>query len=277
MTRWLVTGAGGMLGRDLLDVLGGQDVTAADRAALDITDRDAVTAAVHGHDVVLNAAAWTDVDAAEADEAAATAVNGTAVGHLARACARTGAVLVHVSTGAVLGGRTPVPLGEDAPPRPVNAYGRSKLVGERLVRELLPERGHVVRTSWLYGRHGRNLVATVLRLARRRDTIDVVADQWGQPTWSLPVARHLVQLAGGSVRIHHATARGRASWYELARAAFTLAGLDPGRIRAVGRDLMPRAAPQSPYELSGHSPLPHWRDMLAAAFAAGVFDDLGAA
>ena len=134
MTRFLVTGAGGMLGHDLLAVLDGRDVTAATRAELDITDAAKVRDLVEGHDVVLNAAAWTDVDGAEADEAAATAVNGTGTRHVAAACAATGARLLHVSTDYVFPGDATAPYPEDAPTDPVNGYGRSKLAGEELVR-----------------------------------------------------------------------------------------------------------------------------------------------
>ena len=197
MTRWLVTGAGGLLGRDLVEVLSAQvEVTAADRARLDITDPDVVAAAVAGHDVVINAAAWTDVDAVEAAEPAATAVNGHAMAGLARACEVTGARLIQISTDYVFSGDAHTPYAEDAPTDPINAYGRGKLVGERAVRELLPQAGYVVRTAWLYGSHGGNFVATMLRLARERDTVDVVDDQRGQPTWTRALAAQLATLGG---------------------------------------------------------------------------------
>ncbi|MBX6722755.1 MAG: sugar nucleotide-binding protein, partial [Dactylosporangium sp.] len=145
MTRWLVTGAGGMLGHDVVAALAGADVTALARVDLDLTDTGAVADAVSGHDVVVNTAAWTDVDGAERDEAAATAVNGTAVAGLVEACAKTGAVLLHVSTDYVFSGEATRPYAEDAPTSPINAYGRSKLVGERAV--LAYPKGYVVRTA----------------------------------------------------------------------------------------------------------------------------------
>src|SRR5262245_30689489 len=157
--RVLVTGAGGMLGRDLATLLAADPaaaVTAADRAALDITDPAAVRAAVAGHDVVVNAAAWTDVDGAESQEPEATALNGTAVAGLADACAAAGARLIQPSTDYVFRGDAARPYPEDAPTDPINAYGRSKLAGELAVRQALPETGYVVRTAWLYGEHGRN-------------------------------------------------------------------------------------------------------------------------
>jgi len=280
--RWLVTGAGGMLGRDLVEVLREHgEVTAADRARLDITDTDAVAGAVAGHDVVVNAAAWTDVDAAEADEAAATAVNGHAVAGLARACAATGAKLVQISTDYVFSGDATEPYPEDAEPAPINAYGRSKLVGERAVRELLPHAGYIVRTAWLYAPHGRNFVTTMLRLAKERETVAVVTDQRGQPTWTRELAQQVAALGDAALRgaappgIYHGTATGQTTWYGLARAVFTVAGMDPTRVRGTTSEAFRRPAPRPAYSVLGHGrwrlagvPLQAiWRDQLIAALA----------
>ncbi|MFR9777145.1 dTDP-4-dehydrorhamnose reductase [Micromonospora sp. MS34] len=284
MTRVLVTGAGGMLGQDLLAVLRSRDdltVTAATRATLDITDAEAVRAAVTGHDVVFNTAAWTDVDGAEQAEATATAVNGDGVAHLARACADTGARLLHVSTDYVFPGDAGTPYPEDAPTDPVNAYGRSKLAGERAVVRFLPDTGYVVRTAWLYGAHGPNFVATMLRLAEQRETLDVVDDQQGQPTWSYALGTRLVALADAALAgrapagIYHGTCSGRTTWYGLARAVFTLAGLDPDRIRPTTSDRFPRPAARPAYSVLGHDrwaaarlePLPDWHETLSDAFS----------
>lgn len=279
--RWLVTGAGGMLGRDLVTVLTrqGRRLTAADRTRLDLCDPASVRAAVTGHDVVINAAAWTDVDAAENAESAATAVNGTGVANLARACAATGARLLHVSTDYVFPGDATTPYAEDAPTAPINAYGRSKLVGEQAVTRLLPETGYVVRTAWLYGAHGRNFVSTVLRLAAERSHLDVVDDQIGQPTWSFALAERLVDLGERAVTgrvapgIYHGTASGSTSWYGLARAVFAARGLDPDRVRPTDSTAYPRPARRPAYGVLGHArwaatglpPLPHWRAMLERA------------
>ncbi|MER5641715.1 dTDP-4-dehydrorhamnose reductase [Kitasatospora sp. NPDC002227] len=285
MTSWLVTGAGGMLGRDVVSVLSSDEVTAYDRAALDITDPAAVRAAVAGHDVVVNCAAWTDVDGAEAAEEAATAVNGTGVEHLARACAETGARLVQVSTDYVLPGDGSAPYPEDAATGPLNAYGRSKLVGERAVLELLPSRGYIVRTAWLYGEHGGNFVATMLKLAAQRPSLDVVDDQQGQPTWSLALAEQLAAL-GRAVDappgVYHGTAAGSATWYELARAAYELSGLDPERIRPTSSAAFPRPAVRPGYSVLGHdrwraaglTPLADWRASLAQALERPAFTGL---
>ncbi|WP_306204186.1 dTDP-4-dehydrorhamnose reductase [Actinoplanes sp. RD1] len=267
--RWLVTGAGGMLGRDVCDVLAGADVIAATRSDLDITDAAAVRAAVAGVDVVVNTAAWTDVDGAETDRSAAVAVNGDAVAGLA---AVAGKRLIHISTDYVFPGTAASPYAEDAPVDPVNAYGHAKAAGERAV---LAHGGYVVRTAWLYGEHGPNFVRTMLRLAGSHDTVDVVTDQQGPPTWSLALARQLVALATSAAPpgVYHGTAAGSTTWHGLARAVFEEAGLDPSRVRPTTSDRFRRPARRPAYSVLGHdrwagtgvAPLPHWRAMLAAA------------
>jgi dTDP-4-dehydrorhamnose reductase len=278
---WLVTGAAGQLGVDLCAVLteAGIAHTALRRADLDVTDPAAVKSAVAGHDVVVNAAAWTDVDAAEADEAAATAVNGDGVRHVATACAASGARLLHVSTDYVFPGNADSPYAEDAPTDPINAYGRSKLAGENAVRELLPDEGFVVRTAWLYGAHGPNFVRTMLRLAAQREFVDVVDDQRGQPTWSYALARHLYLLGtsgdapGG---VYHGTCTGETTWFGLARAVFAGAGLDPERVRPTTSDAYVRPAPRPSYSVLAHRrwrhaglpPMQSWESALETALPA---------
>jgi len=228
---------------------------------------------------VVNAAAWTDVDSAEADEAAATAVNGTGTRHIAAACAATGARLLHVSTDYVFPGDATAPYPEDAPTDPVNGYGRSKLAGEVAVRDLLPDTGYIVRTAWLYGAHGPNFVATMLRLAQSRDIVDVVDDQRGQPTWSFALAEQLVRLGlaavDGTARAgaYHGTASGETTWFGLARAVFEEAGLNPARVHPTTSDKFVRPARRPAFSVLGHdrwaaaglAPLPHWRTMLTSA------------
>jgi dTDP-4-dehydrorhamnose reductase len=274
--RWLVTGAGGMLGRDLVVALaeaGEPDVLAATRAELDITDPAAVRDAVVGVDLVVNAAAWTDVDGAETAEEAATAVNGEAVRLLAGVAGKR---LISVSTDYVFDGTATTPIAEDTPYAPLNAYGRGKAVGERAV---LAAGGYVVRTAWLYGEHGPNFVRTMLRLAADRDTVDVVDDQRGSPTWSLALARQLVALgrAASAGRAepgaYHGTAAGSTTWFGLARAAFEEAGLDPARVRPTTSGTFVRPARRPAYSVLGHDrwagtgvePLSDWRPMLSAA------------
>ncbi|MFF4956802.1 dTDP-4-dehydrorhamnose reductase [Streptomyces sp. NPDC001222] len=287
-THWLVTGALGLLGQEVRAELAADpdaEVTALGRDRLDITDPAAVRTAVDGHRMVVNCAAWTDVDGAEHSEAAATAVNGTGVRHLARACADTGALLLHISTDYVFPGDARRPYPEDAPTAPVNAYGRSKREGERAVAELLPGTGYIVRTAWLYGAHGRNFVTTMLDLAARRPTLDVVADQHGQPTWARALARQLAALGRAALAgrapagIYHGTAAGHTTWHGLARETFRLSGLDPARIRPVGSDKFPRPAARPAFGVLGHdnwaraglAPLPSWDDQLIAALGTPPF------
>src|SRR3954447_23948954 len=222
--RILVTGAGGMLGHDVVDVLTASrdtiELTAVTRAELDVTDATAVAAAVPGHDVVVNAAAWTDVDGAEEHEADATRVNGLGPQLVAAACAASGARLVHVSTDYVFDGGASAPYPEDAPLAPRSAYGRSKAAGERAVRALLPDASYIVRTAWLYGEHGSSFVRTMAALEASRDTVDVVADQVGQPTWTRDVAVAVGRLIESAAPpgTYHATSSGDTTWHGLARA-----------------------------------------------------------
>ena len=284
--RWLITGAGGALGHDLRSLL--PDATAATRADLDITDPDAVRAAVAGHQVVLNTAAYTAVDAAESDEAAATRVNGDGPALLADACAATGATLLQVSTDYVLPGDAVSPCPEDAATDPVNAYGRSKLAGEQAVLRALPDAGYVVRTAWLYGETGTNFVATMLTLAAARPTVSVVNDQHGQPTWTSALAAQLVAL-GNAARagtaapgVYHGTAAGQTTWHGLATAIYELAGLDPARVATTTSDAFPRPAKRPAYSVLGHdrwapagvAVQPHWREQLEAALERPAFRKL---
>lgn len=258
--RWLVTGSGGMLGRDVVGALlaGGRRVTALSRAYLDVTDADAVTEAVLTHagpgGVVVNCAGYTAVDAAEDAEPAAFLLNAVAPALLARACARAGARLVHVSTDYVFDGSAHEPYSESAAPRPGSAYGRTKAAGEWAVRAGLPDASWVLRTSWLYGENGANFVRTMLRLAGERGTVSVVADQTGAPTWTGEVAAAVLRVvdAGAPAGTYHATAAGRTTWHGLTRRVFELTGLDPERVRPTTTDAFPRPAPRPAFSVLGH-------------------------
>jgi dTDP-4-dehydrorhamnose reductase len=248
VSRWLVTGAGGQLATRLVELLAGEDVVATDRDELDITDAAAVRAALAETrpDVVLNAAAYTAVDAAEEDEAAADAVNHVGPRNLAAALAAGTGRLVHVSTDYVFAGDATEPYEVDAPVGPTGAYGRTKLAGERAVLSELPDRAHVVRTAWVYGGPGPNFVDTMLRLERERETVDVVADQIGSPTYVRDLAGALIELARSGVPagvLHYVNA-GQASWYDLAREVFRLAGADPERVRPTDTASYPRRSPR---------------------------------
>lgn len=280
-TRWLVTGAAGQLGSDLLRVLaerGAVEVTGLGRAELDVADRAAVDAAVAElrPDVVLNAAGYTAVDAAESDPDGAVAGNVTGPENLALACAARRARLVHVSTDYVFSGEASAPYPTDAPTGPRSVYGRTKLAGERAVRAACPD-AYVVRTAWVYGQTGGNFVKTMVRLAGQRETLDVVDDQRGSPTWSRDLAGGLVTLArsGAPAGVYHCTNGGDTTWCGLARAVFEELDADPARVRPTTSDQFVRPAPRPSYSVlsdvawraAGLPALPHWRDALRTAFA----------
>jgi dTDP-4-dehydrorhamnose reductase len=274
--RLLVTGAGGMLGRDVLAAAAaaGHDAVPATRAELDVTDADATQAHVAAgrFDAIVNCAAYTDVDGTESDEAAALAVNGIAAGHLARAATAVGAHLVHVSTDYVFDGTKTTPYVESDPVGPRSAYGRTKLAGEDAIAGVSPEHA-VVRTAWLYGAGGPNFVATMLRLADDRDEVSVVTDQLGCPTWTGHLAPVLVQIAERrQAGVQHAAGDGAVSWNGFAQAIFAEAGRDC-RVLPTTTDHFPRPAPRPAFSVLGseradHIALPPWRDGLRAHLAA---------
>jgi dTDP-4-dehydrorhamnose reductase len=280
MTKYLITGAAGMLGQDLQKALAGRDVTALSRADLDVTDLDAVRAAVAGHDVVINASAYTKVDDAENHEADAHAVNAIGAQNLAIAASEIGAKLVQVSTDYVFDGSATSPYDEATPLNPISAYGRTKAEGERLALAANPDHTYIVRTAWLYGAGGPNFVKTMLRLAASHDTVSVVTDQLGQPTWTGDLARQIVELldAGAAPGVYHATNSGEASWYDFAREIFQVVGLDPERVKRTTSSEFVRPAPRPDYSVLGHdawalagiSPMRNWRAALSAAHSAGV-------
>jgi dTDP-4-dehydrorhamnose reductase len=283
-TSWLVTGASGQLGTDLQGVLAhrpGDTVTVLVRTQLDLTDeaqvrgvvREWLTAAEGRGDrpVLINAAAYTAVDAAETDEDTAALVNGAAPGWLAEELAGRGR-LVHVSTDYVFDGTATTPYGTDDTPAPRTAYGRTKLAGERAVAAV-DDDAVVVRTAWVYAAHGSNFLRTMLRLEAERDTVSVVADQTGSPTWSADLAAGLVQLASTGTRgLLHATNTGATTWHGLAREVFALTGADPDRVLPTTTDAFPRPAHRPAYSVldlaswtaAGLSPLPAWQQSVRA-------------
>ncbi|MEV4103095.1 dTDP-4-dehydrorhamnose reductase [Nonomuraea sp. NPDC049649] len=270
--RWLITGGRGMLAADLLHriALTGEPVLAPGRDELDLRDARAVRDLVRAYRprVVVNCAAWTAVDLAETREAEALEINGTAVRTLAEVCERSGARLVHLSTDYVFDGTSADPYPEDAEPRPLNAYGRTKLAGERAALE---QGQYVVRTAWLYGAGGPNFVSTMTLLAATRPEVEVVDDQRGQPTWSADLADHLVRLARSDLPpgVYHAASSGETTWYGLAREVFALLGEDPDRVRPVPSAGFPRPARRPANSLLASTrtePLRPWRDALHAAW-----------
>ncbi|GAA3588498.1 dTDP-4-dehydrorhamnose reductase [Klugiella xanthotipulae] len=283
MTTFLITGASGMLGTDLQRVLADHTVTALDRTRLDVTDAAAVRAAVAGHDVVINAAAYTRVDDAETHEEEAHAINATGPLNLAVACREVGARLVQVSTDYVFRGSATTPYSENDPLDPLSAYGRTKADGERNALREHPAGTYVVRTAWLYGQHGPNFARTMLTLAARNDTLTVVDDQVGQPTWTLDLARQIRALSESMAPagIYHGTNSGVTSWRGFAQAVLELAGLDPERVHPTDSSQFVRPAPRPRYSVLGHQAWRHagipelrgWREALATAFTDGAFNE----
>lgn len=275
----MITGAGGQVGRFLAGQAArhGHDVRAFTSAQWDITDPNAAERSVGPGDVVVNCAAYTAVDTAETDEARAHAVNADGAANIARACARVGARLIHISTDYVFSGvfeNAPRPYDVDDPTGPLSVYARTKLAGEQAVHAALPG-AHVVRTAWVYTGVGGDFVATMLSKARGDGPVDVVADQIGSPTYVGDLVAALLQLAAGQIAapLLHAANDGAVSRYEQARAVFAGVGADPERVRPVGSAQYPRPAPRPAYSaLSGRKsaaaglpPLRPWRDALADA------------
>lgn len=269
-----------MLGQDVQSAAlqAGHEVIALARAELDITDEPAVRRAVAqaGADAVINCAAWTDVDGAEADEAAAARVNGEGAGNVARAAGRAGAWTIHVSSDYVFDGRAHEPYLESSPTGPLSAYGRSKLAGEHGVAAAAPHAHTIVRTSWLFGAGGPCFPATIRRLAAERDELTVVDDQVGRPTYTGHLARALVELAEARpAGIVHVAGSGVCSWYEFAREIVACTGLSC-EVRPCSTEEFPRPAPRPAFsvlgtERAGEAPvLPQWRDGLSDYLAVGV-------
>lgn len=278
--RSLITGATGMLGTDLREAFTPHAVTALGRADLDVTDLDAVRAAVTGHDLVVNAAAYTKVDDAESNEEAAFAVNALGAKNLASAARETGAKFVQVSTDYVFDGAAKTPYAESAPRNPISAYGRTKAAGEELALAAYPDGTFVVRTAWLYGAHGGNFAATMLRLATTHPTVSVVTDQLGQPTWTADLARQIRLLveSDAPAGVYHGTNSGHCSWFDFAKAIFADAGLDPARVLPTDSSTFVRPAPRPAYAVLGHErwaavgipEMRDWREALRDAFASGA-------
>jgi dTDP-4-dehydrorhamnose reductase len=271
--RILITGAGGMLGHDVQDAVraAGHEPVALTRAQCDLTDAVATRAAVAGArpDAVINCAAWTNVDGAETHEDAALAANATGPGTLGAAAAAVGAWTVHVSTDYVFDGSKRSPYLESDPVAPLSAYGRTKLAGEEAVAAAAPDAHTIVRTSWLFGVHGKSFPATMLRLAGERDELTVVADQIGSPTYTGHLAPALVELAAAPLAgTLHVAADGMCSWCDFARAIVEASGrAATTSVRAITTAEFPTPAPRPAYSVlrsqRGAPELPDWRTGLA--------------
>ena len=283
--RVLVTGANGQLGTELANLYAGRDgdeVLGVDLPNVDITDQESVAAAfrVFSPDVVINCAAWTAVDAAEEERrrrlrrATPTDLESSPK----RAVTRVW--LVQISTDYVFSGDATSPYAEDAEPDPRSAYGRTKLAGELAVQQELPDAHYIVRTAWLYGHEGSNFVKTMLRLETEHDTVDVVDDQVGQPTYAADLAAQIAALvdARPAAGIFHGTNSGTVSWNGFTREIFRLTGADPERVHAVTSEQFVRPAPRPAYSVLGHArwadiglaPMRDWRSAIADALRRGM-------
>ena len=279
--KWAVLGHAGMLGQDFMAALASRDVTGFDRAEFDITDLDSVRSTLTDFDVVINCAAWTAVDDAEEKEPAALAINGDGPKNVAIVCKEIGAKLVHISTDYVFSGDATSPYAEDALVGPKSAYGRTKLAGEIAIRETLPLDHYIVRTAWLFGEHGPNFIKTMLNLEKVKETISVVDDQIGQPTWTKDLVSQIIAMVDAKVPAgtYHGTSSGQTSWFGLTQRIYELIEANPNRVLPTTTDAFPRPAPRPAYSVLGHdkwsavgmSPIRNWDEALAAAFADGAF------
>lgn len=273
MKTILITGANGQLGRELQLRLSDRDdfeMLVTDVDELDITDVDAIDAyfASHAIDCVVNCAAYTAVDAAEDNVELCRRLNAIAPTLLARACARKGARMIHISTDYVLGGDGHRPYREDDEPHPLGVYGLTKLEGERGVIEALPE-AVILRTAWLYSPHGKNFVKTMLKLGRTLETLRVVVDQVGTPTYALDLADCIVAVLTATdwhPGIYHVSDEGAISWYDFTMAIHRLAGITECRVSPCMTSEYPTRATRPHYSVLDKSKfkatfgvtLPHW-------------------
>jgi len=268
--RVLVPGAAGMLAREVIDACArrGHEVEGCDRQGLDVTDPRAIEEVVDDFepDVIVNCAAWSDVDGAEDDERGAHQVNDTGAALLAGAAARIGAAVLYPSSDYVFDGQGRTPYLEEDMPAPIGAYGRSKLGGEVSVAAANP-RHFIVRTSWLYGLGGKNFVETMLRLGKERDEVLVVSDQRGCPTSCVDLADAISKLIESDrFGIHHIRGGGQCTWFDFAQEIFDQAGIET-RVMAGSTRMLARRAPRPAFSVLGHSrsdaiELPPWQSSL---------------
>jgi dTDP-4-dehydrorhamnose reductase len=283
--RWHIVGGYGMLATDIIAALRARGVepVVTDRDDLDITSPAQVARGLADADIVVNCAAFTAVDAAEAQEDAAFAVNATGPGVVARACSEMGLRMVHISTDYVFSGRASQPYSEDAPLDPQGAYGRTKAAGEAQVRASEAD-ALVVRTAWLYGRGGPCFPKTIARVGRERGALDVVDDQVGQPTWTRDLADLILRLveAEAPSGIYHGTSSGQTSWFDFAKEIVASAGLGDIVKPSSAADLK-RPAPRPAYSVLGHDalvaagvePIGDWRERWSLAAPEVLADVVG--
>ena len=279
----IITGADGQLGRSLQDVLKLNEVNflALSRKTLDISDLSQVREIIgnYGASVVINAAAYTDVEQAEFDPGKAFEVNQKGAKNIAIASRELNSRLVHISTDYVFSGKRDLPWKADSKVNPISVYGKSKLAGEISVRDEWPENSVIIRTAWLYSEYGKNFYKTILQLAHKeKDSIKVVNNQIGQPTNAADLASFIFSTLALDIPsgYYHATNSGRASWYEFARYIFELSGADPDRIVPISSENYTAKAPRPEFSVLDNStwtefgikPLRHWQESARNAFQA---------
>ena len=282
MTTVVVLGASGMLGRAVVSAFPHEEVIALSRPQADITNRALLEKIIPERALVVNAAAYTAVDDAESHSAETFAINAEGVRNVADAVKAHKGRLIHISTDYVFDGQGTEPYREDSPRNPQSVYGASKARGEEYVHEILPDTGIVARTAWLYGTTGNSFARTILGLGATRKTLDVVDDQFGQPTSAIDVARMVHSLAQRGVTngVFHATNSGQASWFEFAQDLFALAGWEKDRIRPVSSHAFPRPAQRPTWSVLGHDawtshnipPPRHWKEALQETWDLGLKD-----
>jgi dTDP-4-dehydrorhamnose reductase len=255
--KTLILGAGGMLGTELCAVF--PDAVKLQKSDLDITDREEVIESIAKirPGIVINAAAYTDVDGCEDNQELAFLVNGRAPGFIAEACYKIGAGLVHYSTDYIFDGNKMEYIEADSP-NPINVYGSSKLMGEKNIMQMM-DNYRIIRTSWLFGAHGKNFVDTMLKLSRQMDSVKVVDDQFGKPTYAIDLARKTTEIIDHEPGIYHITNEGVCSWYEFASAI--IRNIVPCKSKE-----FPRKAQRPRYSVlmnTKTSPMRHWREALA--------------
>jgi dTDP-4-dehydrorhamnose reductase len=276
--RILVTGAAGMLGHALVPVLEkDHEVVGLTRRDCDLGDESAVQKIfqVQKPDMVVHLAAYTDVDGCELDPDKARAGNELATLHVAKATKSVGATLLYTSTDYVFDGRASSPYPEDAQTNPLSVYGKTKLMGERYVQEIV-ERCLIVRTSWLYGPAGKNFVSTILRLAGESSELRIVNDQRGSPTYTRHLAQKLSELISTrEFGIYHITAQGNCTWFEFARNIVELCGFQGIQVLPISSSECARPAPRPAYSVLANQRLsslrigllPHWQEGLESYLA----------
>ena len=280
--RYVVTGANGMLGLDVLEVFADVEVLGLGRDSLDITDISSVREVIQANDIVINCAAYTQVDDAESNEDTAYQINAIGAKNLAIGAREAGAKLITISTDYVFAGDGTTPYLEAQDRAAISAYGRTKAAGEELALGEYPDGTYIIRTAWLYGKNGPNFAQTMLNLAAKKETWSVVDDQLGQPTWTQDLARQirLLSESAAPAGVYHGTNSGETTWFEFAQAVLAEAGLDPNRITPTDSASFVRPAKRPSYSVLSHErwtevsiePMRPWREALQDAFAHNVFE-----